>query len=140
MALLGVGNAFIWAPLSATATRNLPMQQAGAGAGVYNTTRQVGAVLGSAAIAVLMDARLAANGLGATGGEPARPPASCRPAGRGVQRAMSQSLLLAPAVLALGLVAALFFERPRHFAPQARGSARERGRRLGAARARPARL
>ena len=63
MALLGIGNAFIWAPTSATATRNLPMHAAGAGAGVYNATRQVGAVLGSAAIAVLMDSRLAAQGL-----------------------------------------------------------------------------
>ena len=63
MALLGVGNAFVWAPTSATATRNLPMHQAGAGAGVYNATRQVGAVLGSAAIAVLMDSRLSAQGL-----------------------------------------------------------------------------
>ena len=31
MVLLGIGNAFIWAPNSATATRNLPIQQAGAG-------------------------------------------------------------------------------------------------------------
>lgn len=49
MALLGLGNAFLWAALSATATRGLPMGSAGAGAGVYNTTRQVGAVIGSAA-------------------------------------------------------------------------------------------
>ena len=63
MVLLGIGNAFVWAPTSATATRNLPMHQAGAGAGIYNATRQVGAVLGSAAIAVLMDSRLAAQGL-----------------------------------------------------------------------------
>ena len=63
MALLGFGMAGIWAPLAATATRNLPMRMAGAGAGVYNATRQVGAVLGSAAIAVLMDSRLAAEGL-----------------------------------------------------------------------------
>ena len=61
--LLGVGNACVWAPTSATATRNLPMHRAGAGAGVYNATRQVGAVLGSAAIAVLMDSRLSAQGL-----------------------------------------------------------------------------
>jgi len=47
-ALLGIGMAGIWAPLAATATRNLPMQLAGAGSGVYNATRQVGAVLGSA--------------------------------------------------------------------------------------------
>ena len=63
MALLGIGNAGVWAPNSATATRNLPPQLAGAGAGVYNATRQLGAVLGSAAVAVLMDARLAAEGL-----------------------------------------------------------------------------
>ena len=37
--------------------------------------------------------------------------------------AMAQSLLLLPAVLLLGLVAVLFFERPRHFA--ARPDARE---------------
>ena len=69
MVLLGVGNAFVWAPNSATATRNLPIQQAGAGAGIYNATRQVGAVLGSAAIAVLLDSRLAAQGLPSFSGE-----------------------------------------------------------------------
>jgi EmrB/QacA subfamily drug resistance transporter len=47
-------------PARRTATRNLPMQLAGAGSGVYNATRQVGAVLGSAAIAVLIDSRIAA--------------------------------------------------------------------------------
>src|SRR3954470_4836934 len=55
IALLGVANGFMWAPIGSTATRNLPLHQAGAGAGVYNTTRQVGAVLGSASIAVLME-------------------------------------------------------------------------------------
>src|SRR5580765_7541891 len=59
MALMGVANAFMWAPLAATATRNLPLSSAGAG--IYNTTRQVGAVLGSAAIAALIEARLTAN-------------------------------------------------------------------------------
>ncbi|MFI5491518.1 MFS transporter [Actinoplanes sp. NPDC051859] len=54
LALIGVGNAFIWGPLTATANRNLPLHLAGAGSGVYNTTRQVGAVLGSAAVGVLM--------------------------------------------------------------------------------------
>jgi hypothetical protein len=34
------------------------MAQAGAGAGAYNTTRQIGVVLGSAGIAVLMQTRL----------------------------------------------------------------------------------
>ena len=67
MVILGVGNAFIWAPTAATATRNLPMHQAGAGSGVYNTTRQIGAVLGSAGIAVLMQSRLTAELPGSAG-------------------------------------------------------------------------
>jgi EmrB/QacA subfamily drug resistance transporter len=113
MVLLGVGNAFVWAPNSATATRNLPVQQAGAGAGIYNATRQVGAVLGSAAIAVLMDSRLAAEGLKfspteSTGG--ALPPQFV---GR-CSDAMATSTLLPAAVLLAGFLAALAFERPRH--------------------------
>lgn len=118
MVLLGIGNAFIWAPNSATATRNLPIHQAGAGAGVYNATRQVGAVLGSAAIAVLIDARLAAEGLGAfqgrgpdsAGGGSALPDAVAS----GFSTAMSQAMLLPAVVLIAGLAAALLFERPRH--------------------------
>ncbi len=113
MVLLGVGNAFVWAPNSATATRNLPVQQAGAGAGIYNATRQVGAVLGSAAIAVLMDSRLAAEGLkfspteGAGG---ALPPQVVGP----FSDAMATSTLLPAVVLLAGLVASLAFERPGH--------------------------
>ena len=119
MVVLGVGNAFVWAPNSATATRNLPLQKAGAGAGVYNATRQVGAVLGSAAIAVLMDSRLAAYGLEGSGspeGGAARLPAAVADS---FAKAMAQSMYLPAAVFVLGLVAVLFFERPRHegFAP-----------------------
>ena len=114
MVLLGIGNAFVWAPNSATATRNLPVQQAGAGAGIYNATRQVGAVLGSAAIAVLMDSRLAAEGLpsfsGAAGGGGTMPPAVAEE----FSKAMATSMLLPPAILVVGLVAVLFFEKPRH--------------------------
>ena len=113
MALLGVGNACVWAPTSATANRNLPLHQAGAGAGVYNATRQVGAVLGSAAIAVLMDARLAAEGLRFSpteAGGSALPAVARTP----FSDAMAQSMLLPAGVLVLGLVAALSFARPRH--------------------------
>ena len=56
----GIGMAFIWSPLAATATRNLPPQLAGAGSGVYNTTRQVGSVLGSAGMAAFMTWRISA--------------------------------------------------------------------------------
>lgn len=117
IALLGIANGFMWAPLGSTATENLPMHQAGAGAGVYNTTRQVGAVLGSAAIAVLMQARLSAElpglpaGMASPGAGSGPLPAAVR---GGVSDAMATSLLLPAAVLLLGLVAVLFFARPRH--------------------------
>jgi EmrB/QacA subfamily drug resistance transporter len=114
MALLGIASAMIWAPNSATATRNLPVQQAGAGAGVYNATRQVGAVLGSAAIAVFMDSRLAAAGLHfdpASGSAGSRLPAQVLDP---FSDAMQQALLLPTAVALVGLVAAVFFERPSH--------------------------
>lgn len=115
MALFGVANACLWAPLSATATRNLPMASAGSGAGVYNTTRQVGAVLGSAAIAALIQARLTANGLagateagqGTTGPLPA-------PVQAAFSDAMSQTLYLPVAAFVVGIVVVLFLARPSH--------------------------
>ena len=115
MALMGVANAFMWAPLAATATRNLPLSSAGAGSGIYNTTRQVGAVLGSAAIAALIEARLAANLPGVPQG--ATPHAGVRlppPIAEGFATAMSQALLLPAAVLLVAVAATLSFERPRH--------------------------
>jgi MFS family permease len=118
MALLGIGMAGIWAPLAATATRNLPMQMAGAGSGVYNATRQVGAVLGSAAIAVLLDSRIAAHGLSG-GAEPDGALQQLPAIVRGpFSAAMSDTLLLPVAVLVLGFVSVLFFELPRHLRPR----------------------
>src|SRR3954451_11761935 len=117
-ALLGIGMAGIWAPLAATATRNLPMQLAGAGSGVYNATRQVGAVLGSAGIAVLIDSRIAADGLSG-GAEPEgalqQLPAAVRDP---FSQAMSDAMLLPAAVLVLGLLSVLFFQLPRHLTPR----------------------
>jgi EmrB/QacA subfamily drug resistance transporter len=122
MVVFGIGNAFVWAPNSATATRNLPIQLAGAGAGVYNATRQVGAVLGSAAIAVLIDSRLAAEDLPAYNGEGAGsgalPPQFAQP----FSDAMSAAVLLPVAAFVLGFIAVLFFEKPKH-AGYARGAA-----------------
>jgi EmrB/QacA subfamily drug resistance transporter len=118
-AVLGFANAGIWAPLSSTATRNLPPRQAGAGAGVYNTTRQIGAVLGSAAIAVLMQARLAAElpaapgapgGSGEAGGFGGQLPPALHD---GFSTAMGQSIMLPAAVIVLGAAVALFFARPK---------------------------
>ena len=117
-AVLGFANAGIWAPLSTTATRNLPPRQAGAGAGVYNTTRQIGAVLGSAAIAVLIQARLAAELPAAPGGSEGAGPMSFsgtlpEPLRAGFSTAMGQSILLPAAVILLGAAVALFFAKPQ---------------------------
>ena len=59
-AVQGVGSAMIWPSLSLAATKDLTARDAGAGSGIYNTTRQIGSVLGSALIAVMMDARVSA--------------------------------------------------------------------------------
>ncbi|ORB50294.1 MFS transporter [Mycolicibacterium rhodesiae] len=108
---MGVGMAFIWAPLAATATRNLPAHLAGAGSGVYNATRQVGSVLGSAGMAAFMASRIS--------DEMPAAPADAAPSDLAVlalpsflrepfSAALSQSMLL-PAFGALfGIVAALF--------------------------------
>jgi len=135
MALLGVANAGMWAPLAATATRNLPMRSAGAGAGIYNTTRQVGAVLGSAAIAAVIEGRLAAN-LGAAAGSAGGSGAGAAAGGTGgtglppqvasgFASAMSEAMLLPAAVLLLGVVAVLFFVKPSFAGKPANAAAAE---------------
>jgi EmrB/QacA subfamily drug resistance transporter len=128
--VIGVGSAFVWSPLTATATRNLPPDLAGAGSAVYNSVRQLGAVLGSAAMAAFMTWRITAQmpAQGTTGDasdgaltlqlpEFVRVPFSA---------AMSQSLLLPSFIVLFGIVAALFLVG---FAPSAltlkrRGAAR----------------
>ncbi len=111
-AALGIGMAFIWAPLGANATRNLPARLAGAGSGVYNTTRQVGSVLGSASMAAFMSSRVTAE-------MPAGPPGAAPRGESDVMHlpaflhapfaaAMSQSILLPAFVALFGVVAAIF--------------------------------
>jgi EmrB/QacA subfamily drug resistance transporter len=107
---MGIGMAFIWSPLAATATRHLPDALAGAGSGVYNATRQVGGVLGSASMAAFMTSRISAEMPG--GGQ--------RPAAEGsvtklpsylhepFAAALSQALLLPAFVALFGVVAAMF--------------------------------
>ncbi|MEU1206076.1 DHA2 family efflux MFS transporter permease subunit [Nocardia sp. NPDC005825] len=113
----GIANACIWAPLASTATHNLPVQQAGAGAGVYNTTRQVGSVLGSAAISALLSARISAQGLqsgpigeGSGGKSLSDLPAQVRdPILEKLSTALSQSMYLPAAILLIGVVASAMF-------------------------------
>ena len=116
ISLLGVANGFMWAPLGSTATRNLPMHQAGAGAGIYNATRQIGAVLGSASIAALMQARLATHLPSGSSGGASEAGVRELPAflHAGFSQAMADSLLLPAGVIVVGLIAALCFARPKH--------------------------
>jgi EmrB/QacA subfamily drug resistance transporter len=111
MTAMGVGMAFIWAPLAATATRNLPPQLAGAGSGVYNATRQVGCVLGSASMAAFMTSRISAEmpgggrGPQGSGASALRlPPFLHEP----FSAALSQSMLLPAFISLFGVVAAVF--------------------------------
>lgn len=91
--VLGVGNAFVWAPNSTITLRGLDTRIAGAGSGVYNTSRQVGAVIGASATAAFIE-------VGQAGG-----------AGPAV---FGQSLLLHAAVLCVGFVAVTGFRRHDH--------------------------
>ncbi|CAG7608035.1 putative multidrug resistance protein EmrY [Leucobacter soli] len=125
--VMGVGNAGMWGPLATTATRNLPMHHAGAGSGVYNTTRTVGSAVGSAAMAAFMQARLEANFAGSGGGaadaaelgvEGGLPPQAAET----FSAAMAQSMLLPAAAMLACVVVVLFLRRPG--APAARTPSR----------------
>ncbi|HET9876148.1 MAG TPA: MFS transporter [Mycobacterium sp.] len=112
---VGVGMAFIWSPLAATATRNLPPRLAGAGSGVYNATRQGGAVLGSAGMAAFMTSRISADmpplpdggrpNSGAAAGTILRLPEILH---EPFSAAMSESMLLPAFITLFGVAAALF--------------------------------
>ncbi|MDR6168136.1 MFS transporter [Microbacterium sp. SGAir0570] len=119
-AIIGVANAGMWGPLATTATRNLPPRQAGAGSGIYNTTRTVGSVIGSAAIAAYMQSRLTANLPGGGdaasgdfgGGGGAMPPAIAE----GFSAAMAQAMILPAIVIGVAVIVVIFLKRPAHLA------------------------
>ncbi|WP_166980184.1 DHA2 family efflux MFS transporter permease subunit [Paramicrobacterium fandaimingii] len=121
-AVMGLANSAMWGPLATMTTRNLPPALAGAGSGVYNTTRQVGAVLGSASISMLMQARLAVE-LPA-GGHAAGPDAAALSGvlpeflHAGFSAAMGQALLLPAALAVVGAIATLFFAKPKPIAAE----------------------
>lgn len=52
--LFGMANAMCWAPNSAISLRDVPQDLVGSASGVYNTSRQVGAVVGAAALGATM--------------------------------------------------------------------------------------
>jgi EmrB/QacA subfamily drug resistance transporter len=114
-ALTGIANAFLWPALAVTATHNLPLHQAGAGAGAYNAIRQVGSVLGSAAISAVIANRMSAHALGTGTGVvgdggtvTGSVPESVR---RTFGSALGESLYLPVGLLVLGLVVSVLFVR-----------------------------
>src|SRR6218665_1290258 len=112
-ALMGIGNAGMWGPLATTATRKLPPRQAGAGAGIYNTTRTSGSVIGSASIAVFMQSRLEATlpGLSDASGGISSGGTLPPQVADGFSAGMAQAILLPTAVMAVALIASLFLGR-----------------------------
>ena len=112
LTMMGIGMAFIWAPLGATATRNLPARLAGAGSGVYNTMRQVGSVLGSASMAAFMASRIhnqmpgaSADGMPRGESDVTHLPAFLHAP---FASALSKSMLLPAFVALFGVIAAIF--------------------------------
>ena len=81
---LGVGQSFIWGSNAATTLRDVPPVLMGAASGVYNTSRQVGSVVGVALVSAVMQT-----------GDPAV--------------ALINSLLVIVLALVVGLVSALCF-------------------------------
>jgi EmrB/QacA subfamily drug resistance transporter len=77
-AVMGLGSAAVWPSISLTNTRDLTAADAGAGSGIFNTTRQVGAVIGSAVIAWIMQARIQAEAQAATDSLPPEAGAQAR--------------------------------------------------------------
>jgi hypothetical protein len=87
--LLGFGNGFVWSPNSTASLRDLSHEYIGAASGVYNTTRQVGSVLGTAIVGAAMQMGMAHTS---------------------VSTAMGNSVIVVIFVLAVGLIAVSRFE------------------------------
>ncbi|MCV7223317.1 MFS transporter [Mycolicibacterium elephantis] len=107
LTVIGAAGAFTWEPLAAIASRTLPSDLAGAGSAVYNTTRQVGAVLSSASIVAVMTALLdphLGDGAGKISG----------PLKESFAGAMAQSMLLPAFAAGLGAITTLFFVAHPH--------------------------
>ncbi|WP_255365953.1 DHA2 family efflux MFS transporter permease subunit [Corynebacterium sp. NML130628] len=109
----GFGNSMVWGPLSMIATRNLDPRLAGAGSSVYNTVRQLGAVIGSAGIAAMMSRQLthqlgpAAADFSGGGNTQALPDFLHQP----FAQAMSTSMLLPLSVVIIGVLVSTRFVR-----------------------------
>lgn len=98
--LCGLGTAFVFAPMSNVAMSSVDRQLAGAASGIFNTARQVGGVLGAAAIGVLLQARIIAGMAAEHGNTPVA-----------LTNATRETLILPAGVLLLGAIAALVMKQ-----------------------------
>ncbi|MDA3147769.1 MFS transporter [Leucobacter sp. UCMA 4100] len=112
--ILGVANSMMWGPLASITMYNVNPVHAGAASGVYNTSRQLGAVLGSAAMAMLMSARLSSK-LGEDAGIGTETVGQLAEQFRdGYAEAMAQSILLPAVAIIIGAIVTLWFApRPK---------------------------
>ncbi|TVT16881.1 multidrug efflux MFS transporter, partial [Amycolatopsis rhizosphaerae] len=98
--LCGLGTGSVFAPMSNVTMSSVDRKFAGAASGIFNTSRQIGGVLGSAAIGVLLQARITAWMTAEHGNAPLA-----------LTDAVRETMLLPVAVLLLGAVAALAMRR-----------------------------
>jgi EmrB/QacA subfamily drug resistance transporter len=120
--LMGLGTSFTYSPVGTTATFHLAPADAGAGSGIYNSMRQVGAVLGSAAIAAVMQAQISLNAPGADTAAAHQGKTLSAAQVAGFSQAMAISMVL-PALAAIaGAIATVFFQ-PRRADQRWEGSA-----------------
>ncbi|WP_293770798.1 DHA2 family efflux MFS transporter permease subunit [uncultured Corynebacterium sp.] len=91
MVAQGIGQSLIWGSNAATSMRDIPPAQMGAASGVYNMSRQVGSVVGVAAVSAVMQSADA-------------------------DVALANSLGVIVAMLVVGMVASLFFRDTLHTA------------------------
>jgi len=131
-AVMGTGFAFTFGPIASTTTRNLPPVMAGAGSGVFNTVRQAGSVVGTAALAALLANRLvdhltpllpAGTDVSAGFGGSARvsdladmgvPQPVIDSIAAAFTDAMRETMIFPAAAILLAAVFAAFFSRPAH--------------------------
>ena len=108
-AVAGIGVGCTFAPMTTVALRNISPMMAGAASGVFNTTRQVGTVIGTAGVGALLQNRLVA---GFTSQIQQRasglPPSVQHAISAGFQAAAKNGLAGGPAQHATGLEAAIF--------------------------------
>jgi EmrB/QacA subfamily drug resistance transporter len=94
MIVAGLGMGGTFPPMTTTAMRDVDPRMAGAASGVLNTTRQVGSVIGTAAVGALLQNRLVSSLTShATAAAAALPPAARGPFVSGFRKAASSGLI-----------------------------------------------